>query len=299
MDTEHLSQPTLPDTGGNEAIQSQGKMGFRPRRAKWACFACHKRKVRCDALNQGTSCTNCKLDMKECVAPPRRKKAASSKYMPSAKTPLSQHSPDPTCNVQSNSTGVSQKRKTEPRSLGSRTNPKRQRPEEDSHNVNNEVGRWMDMLPPSVLEQLELRSTKHSSRPHRETIELKEQFHHQCSEKLLQAVDILTEVIIMHNALSAHGPSVPIAYPAESCTSEKQSDTKENMDYSSPCQVGENIWDAEKTVDEGLALTPESLEYVAGSNFNIWLELNDFDLEGPSSLGLYDAEEAGSWRSSQ
>ncbi|KAJ5520493.1 hypothetical protein N7463_000946 [Penicillium fimorum] len=319
MDTEYHSQPTFQDTSsGNEGLQcQQDKKAFRPRRAKWACFACHKRKVRCDALNQGTSCTNCRLDMKECVAPPRRKKkAAPSKYMPNpAKTPLSpavsQHStiPDPKCNVQSNNTGVSsRKRKTEPQSLDSScTNPKRQRPDEgSSHNMNNEVGRWMDMLPPNVLEQLELRSTKHISKPHRETIDglNAEQFHHKCSEKLLQAVDILTEVIIMHNSLSAHGSSVPIAYPAtESCTSEKQSDTerKENVEYSSPIchQVGENPWDAEKTVDESLALTPQSLEYVAGSNFNIWLELNNFDLGGLSSLGTYDAEEAGSWRSCQ
>ncbi|KAJ5372262.1 hypothetical protein N7517_004268 [Penicillium concentricum] len=169
--------------------------------------------------------------------------------------------------------------------------------------MNNEVGRWMDMLPPNVLEQLEQRATKESWRPHRDIDGLNaEHFHQRCSEKLLQAVDILTEVIIMHNSLSAHsGSSVPIAHPAtDDCASEKQSDDtkkKENMEYSSPMchQIGESILD-KNTVDESLALTPESLEYVAGSNFNIWLELNDFDLEG-ASIGPYDTEEAGSWMS--
>ncbi|KAJ6132902.1 hypothetical protein N7471_008117 [Penicillium samsonianum] len=187
-----------------------------------------------------------------------------------------------------------------------RTSSKRQCPGEgSSHNVDNEVGLWMDMLPPNVLEQLELRSTKDMSRPHRESIDglNAEQFHDKCSEKLLQAVDILTEAIIMHNSLSANaGPSVPVAHPAADIdrASENQLDDdakkKENMEYSSSIchQAGENIWDIENTLDESSALTPESLEYVAGSNFNIWLELNDLDLESPSSLDLYDVEEAAS-----
>lgn len=156
------------------------------------------------------------------------------------------------------------------------------------------------MLPPNIPEQLELRSTKDISRPHRDTIDglNPEQFHHKCSEKLLQAVDILTEVIIMHNSLSTHNTesSVPTIHPAADIHSiENQIDDdalkKDNMEYSSVChRVGENIWDTETTLDASSALTPESLEFVAASNYNIWLELNDFDLDGPSLLGSYDAE---------
>lgn len=316
MGTEYIFQPTRESAGGNETKQCQrSEKKFRPRRAKWACYACHKRKVRCDALNQGTACTNCKLDMKECVAPPRRRKkaAAPTPWIPSEArtdhTPTSpcalQNSatPDPKCtDIQSNSASVSsRKRKSPPRSLNSpRTSPQqRQCPSEgSSHSVDDEVGLWMDMLPPNVLEQLELRSTKDIARPRRDTVDglSAERFHHKCSEKLLQAVDILTEVIIMHNSLSAHTtPSVPVANSEADIhyvLGDDDSEKEQNMEYSSSAcrQVGENIWDIEKTQDGSSALTPESLEFVAGSNYNIWLELNDFDLEGPSSLGPYNAE---------
>jgi hypothetical protein len=148
--------------------------------------------------------------------------------------------------------------------------------------MNNEVGLWMDMLPPNVLGQLEQHSTKSTPRPHRDIDGLNaEQFHTKCAEKLLQAVDILTEVIIMHNSLSAHRSSG--AHSANINCGENQLNAKNkgDMEYSYICQDGKNIW-VEDTVDESSALTPESLEYVAGSNFNIWLELNGFDLESPS-----------------
>lgn len=317
MGTEYHFEHTLQEsTGGIEAMPYQRvEKKFRPRRAKWACYACHKRKVRCDALNQGTSCTNCRLDMKECVAPPRRKKrtTAPTPYTPGKaradNTPQSPHVsqnptiPDSKCNeVQPNSANASspRKRKSEPRNLISPcTSPqKRQHAGEGSlHSMDNEVGLWMEKLPPNVPEQPELRSTKDILRPHRDTIDglNPEQFHHKCSEKLLQAVDILTEVIIMHNSLSTHTESsVPTIHPtADIHSTENQIDDdalKENMEYSSVChQLGENIWDTETTLDASSALTPESLEFVAASNYNIWLELNEFDLEGPSSLGSYDA----------
>ncbi|KAJ5425655.1 hypothetical protein N7465_000725 [Penicillium sp. CMV-2018d] len=318
MGTEYRFEHTLQESaGGNDALLCQRvEKKFRPRRAKWACYACHKRKVRCDALNQDTSCTNCRLDMKECVAPPRRRKRATAPtpYTPGEvradNTPqsphVSRHStiPDSKCNdVQSNSADASssRKRKSEPQHLASPcTSPQKRQfaGEGPLHSVDNEVGLWMEMLP-NGSEQLELHSTKDISRPHRDTTAglNPEQFHHKCSEKLLQAVDILTEVIIMHNSLSTHTESsVPIVHPAADVHSaENQIDNdalkKENMEYSSVChQLGENIWDTETTLEGNSALTPESLEFVAASNYNIWLELNDFDLEGPSSLGSYDVE---------
>ncbi|OQE09642.1 hypothetical protein PENVUL_c006G04133 [Penicillium vulpinum] len=174
-----------------------------------------------------------------------------------------------------------------------------------SQNVGNEVAQWMEMLPPNVLEQLELHSIKGMSRPHRDTIDGLdvEEFHHKCSEKLLQAVDILTEVIIMHNSLSAHlGSSIPAIHAVDiNCASQNQlkdAKKKEHTECSSSMghQAGENLWDIEKALEDSSNLTPESLEYMAGSNFNIWLESNDFDLESPSSLGsslgTYDVDEA-------
>ncbi|KAH7386394.1 hypothetical protein BKA64DRAFT_142607 [Cadophora sp. MPI-SDFR-AT-0126] len=37
------------------------------RRARKACVACHKRKVRCDVMSRGNTCTNCRLDGIICV----------------------------------------------------------------------------------------------------------------------------------------------------------------------------------------------------------------------------------------
>ncbi|KAJ5592868.1 hypothetical protein N7537_009772 [Penicillium hordei] len=320
MGTEYRFEHTLQESGGNEGMLCQRvEKKFRPRRAKWACYACHKRKVRCDALNQGTSCTNCRHNMKECVPPPQRRKrtTAPTPYTPGEvradKTPrspqsphVSQHPtiPDTKCNdVQSNTADASpRKRKSEPQSLAFPcTSLQKGRAGEGSlHSVDNEVGLWMEMLPPNPSEQLELRSTKDISSPHRDTIDglNPEQFHHRCSEKLLQAVDILTEVILMHNSLSTHTESsVLTTHPAAETHSvaenqvEGDAPNKENVEYSSVFhQLGENIWDTENTLDGISVLTPESLEFVAASNYNIWLELNDFDLEAPSSLGSYDAE---------
>ncbi|CAG8209062.1 unnamed protein product [Penicillium nalgiovense] len=291
---------------------------FQPIQETPTCYACHKRKVRCDALNQGTSCTNCKLDMKEFPLRREKKAVALSPYVlgeartagTSLSPRVSQHSA--TLNpkrddVQSNSAGVSsRKRKSPPRSLDSSHTCSQQRQRSgqgSSHNVDDEVGLWMDMLLPNVLEQLELRSTKGSSRPNRHNInELNaEQIHHKCSETLLHAVDILTEVIIMHNSLSVHsGHSVPVVHPSADihCAPENQVDDdakkEENMEYTSSIwhQVGESIWNIDNPLDQSSALTPESLEYVAGSNFNIWSELNNFDLGSPSLLVPYDIEEA-------
>ena len=37
------------------------------RRASKACHCCRSRKVRCDVVERGTPCTNCRLDMVKCV----------------------------------------------------------------------------------------------------------------------------------------------------------------------------------------------------------------------------------------
>lgn len=305
MGTEYRFGHTLQEpAGGNEEMPCQRvEKKFLPRRAKWACYVYHKRKVRCDALNQGTSCTNCKLDMKECVAPRRKRATAPTPYTPDEvkadNTPQSPHVsqhptiPDTKCNdVQSNSVdALSRKRKSEPRSLASPcTNPqKRQCAGEGSlHSVGNEVG----------LEQLE-RSTKNISRSHRDTIDglNPEQFHHKCSEKLLQAVDILTEVIIMHNSLSTHTESsVPITHPEADIHSAAENQIDDDAlkrtwnTHLSVISLGRIYGILRPHWMEVRLLPPESLEFVAVSNYNIWLELNDFDLEGPSSLGSYDAE---------
>ena len=47
------------------------------RRASKACHCCRARKVRCDVIESGTPCTNCRLDQVECVVShsKRRKKS--------------------------------------------------------------------------------------------------------------------------------------------------------------------------------------------------------------------------------
>lgn len=52
---------------------SQAESSHKRRRASRACLACRARKVRCDVVFCGKSCTNCRLDFSECVVQLRRK----------------------------------------------------------------------------------------------------------------------------------------------------------------------------------------------------------------------------------
>lgn len=62
------SAPTKPNIKRNSAaagLQSGGRTVKR--RASRACHCCRSRKVRCDVMESGTPCTNCRLDEVECV----------------------------------------------------------------------------------------------------------------------------------------------------------------------------------------------------------------------------------------
>lgn len=53
------------------------------RRASKACCCCRARKVRCDVVENGSPCTNCRLDQVECiVTESKRRKFVQSTTMP-------------------------------------------------------------------------------------------------------------------------------------------------------------------------------------------------------------------------
>lgn len=58
------------DTQGKRKASTAGlNVNSRPvkRRASKACCCCRARKVRCDVVENGSPCTNCRLDQVECV----------------------------------------------------------------------------------------------------------------------------------------------------------------------------------------------------------------------------------------
>lgn len=63
-----------PETGAPpkrkvSQTNAPGSNRTRPvkRRASRACCCCRARKVRCDVVEHGSPCTNCRLDQVECV----------------------------------------------------------------------------------------------------------------------------------------------------------------------------------------------------------------------------------------
>ena len=61
---------TTTDTQGKRKASTAGlAVNARPvkRRASKACCCCRSRKVRCDVVENGSPCTNCRLDQVECI----------------------------------------------------------------------------------------------------------------------------------------------------------------------------------------------------------------------------------------
>lgn len=58
---------------GPLAIERDHKTKPTRRRSTKACLGCRARKVRCNVAEHGSPCTNCRLDILECVVRPRRK----------------------------------------------------------------------------------------------------------------------------------------------------------------------------------------------------------------------------------
>lgn len=70
------------------------------RRSSRACLSCRSRKVRCDVVNCGPPCTNCRLDDVECVLressrgrKPKKHMAATSASTPAVSNPVSHGAP--------------------------------------------------------------------------------------------------------------------------------------------------------------------------------------------------------------
>ncbi|KAJ5599989.1 transcriptional regulator family: Fungal Specific TF [Penicillium hetheringtonii] len=70
---------TMTEESGKRKASAAGLNANRPvkRRASKACCCCRARKVRCDVVENGSPCTNCRLDQVECVVTEskRRKKS--------------------------------------------------------------------------------------------------------------------------------------------------------------------------------------------------------------------------------
>lgn len=73
------------DSGKRKASAAGLSAHNRPvkRRASKACCCCRARKVRCDVVENGSPCTNCRLDQVECIvtASKRRKFVYKNQYM--------------------------------------------------------------------------------------------------------------------------------------------------------------------------------------------------------------------------
>lgn len=89
MDT--ISEHTSPSSAGSPPASAEEKTvkrtatdaglnnGLRPaksvkRRASKACQCCRARKVRCNVVEHGAPCTNCRLDQVECIVSESKRK---------------------------------------------------------------------------------------------------------------------------------------------------------------------------------------------------------------------------------
>jgi hypothetical protein len=81
-DTASLSQsqtdPPVSSTIPRAFAVRQEEQKQRNRRASRACACCRTRKVRCDMVDVGHPCTNCRLDKYECEVPARRQRRSAA-----------------------------------------------------------------------------------------------------------------------------------------------------------------------------------------------------------------------------
>lgn len=81
-DTIHVHSTSAKRTASDAGLKSNG---MRPpksvkRRASKACQCCRSRKVRCNVVEHGAPCTNCRLDEVECiVSESKRKKLVNTR----------------------------------------------------------------------------------------------------------------------------------------------------------------------------------------------------------------------------
>ncbi len=82
---------------GDVTTQALAKR-HRNRRAPRACQPCRSRKVRCDVTKTKTTCTNCRLDNKECVLPVSKRRHLGDRVLCSSFLEAS-HPQSPICDV--------------------------------------------------------------------------------------------------------------------------------------------------------------------------------------------------------
>ena len=69
MATDNAAAASQPQNKRKQSVAGIGSGGGRnvKRRASKACHCCRSRKVRCDVVESGIPCTNCRLDEVECL----------------------------------------------------------------------------------------------------------------------------------------------------------------------------------------------------------------------------------------
>ena len=82
--SDTASPPAQPLSKPNQQKRNASDAGLKPngmrpsksvkRRASKACQCCRSRKVRCNVVEHGAPCTNCRLDEVECIVSESKRK---------------------------------------------------------------------------------------------------------------------------------------------------------------------------------------------------------------------------------
>lgn len=65
--TIRVAQSSRAPKRRNVVWEDDGARPSSKKRSTQACLSCRSRKVRCDVVNEGTPCTNCRLDDVDCI----------------------------------------------------------------------------------------------------------------------------------------------------------------------------------------------------------------------------------------
>lgn len=80
-DTIHVHSSTSKRTASDAGLKGMRPPKSVKRRASKACQCCRSRKVRCNVVEHGAPCTNCRLDEVECiVSESKRKKSVLAQF---------------------------------------------------------------------------------------------------------------------------------------------------------------------------------------------------------------------------
>jgi len=73
-DTIHVHSSTAKRTASDAGLKGMRPPKSVKRRASKACQCCRSRKVRCNVVEHGAPCTNCRLDEVECIVSESKRK---------------------------------------------------------------------------------------------------------------------------------------------------------------------------------------------------------------------------------